>query len=119
MKLAPHTARLLDIAEMTEGGHKDGAGKIGVRHEDDPLPQQGGRRLVLAGHQIGEAQKMKKLGAHRRVKPHRLLDLRYGFERLSGEGADGAAKVVRQRKTRIERQRSVDFGLGAIEILFV
>ena len=49
LQFAPDLPRLVDLAEVAERGGEEGARQVGVRGPADPLPEERGRRLVLAG----------------------------------------------------------------------
>jgi hypothetical protein len=107
-ELAPDAAGPIDFAEMAESGSEYDTGKIRPGHEENPLPQQGRRRFVLAGKQVCHTEEVERLRTKRRVKTHGMLDRWNRFQRLPRVDEAGAKQVVGESEIRIKRQRYVD-----------
>jgi hypothetical protein len=60
-ELPPNPARLLELAEMTEGRSEKSARKIRAGHEHNPLPEQSGRCFVLSCKQICHTEEVEEL----------------------------------------------------------
>ena len=111
-QLAPDLTRFLGLAQMAERDSKEGAREIGLRTEPDALPEQGRRDLVVAGDQVGRAEKMDIEVLDRRIEPDRLLDMGNGGEGVAAIDVDDAAGIVRLGVVRVEVQRRVRLGRG-------
>ena len=106
-QFAPDLTRFLGLAQMAKRDGKEGAGEIGLGTKQDALPEQGCRGLVVAGDQVGRAEKMDVQVLDRRIQPDRLLDMGDGGERLAAVDVDDPARIVRLSVVRIEVQRDI------------
>jgi hypothetical protein len=72
-QFAPDLTRFLGLAQMAKRDGKEGAGEIGFGTKQDALPEQGCSGPVVAGDQVGRAEKMDVQVLDRRIEPDRLL----------------------------------------------
>ena len=102
---------------MTERGSEDGAAEIRLGDEQNALPEQSRRCLVLAGKQIRRAEEVEILLAPSGVEAHGVLDHRNRLQRPSRVGMNAAETVVSESVIRVEGHRDLCLGLRPIEVL--
>ena len=77
-QLAPDLSGFLALSQMAERDSEKGPREVGLRRDPNALLEERRGVFVLAGDQVGRAEKVGIKIAQHWIEPHGLLDMRDG-----------------------------------------